>query len=218
MTQQKQQRDYHFDTTISREVLCNYLSRAISMQGLCESPQLDDDLRMLDNIGAKFIGRAAYTWSQHPPEQNEAHFAAAERAVSEYHQRYDDITVFQAAIFEAVYENYVSTVVVPPWVFEAFDQPVEQRCFNYEAMLYDRGRDYGEPVKWRPHAGNDWMRGYSSTCPASVIRSIGSFLRLRVVCTTPIKPGGGLFFTYKISAHPGSANMPSGRRVGSGMG
>lgn len=160
MTQQEQQRDYHFDTTISREVLCNYLSRAISMQGLCESPQLDDDLRMLDNIGAKFIGRVAHTWSQHPPEQNEAHFAAAERAVSEYRKHYDDVTVFQAAIFEAVYENYVSTVAIPPWVFEAFDQPVERRCFNYEAMLYDRGRDYGEPVKWRPHAGNDWMRGY----------------------------------------------------------
>ncbi len=31
-----QQRDYHFDRTISREVLENYLSRSITMEGLLQ--------------------------------------------------------------------------------------------------------------------------------------------------------------------------------------
>lgn len=57
---------YAFQHTISREVLNNYLSHAISHVGLCatspeaSTPTFDDDLRMLLHIGAKFIGRAAY--------------------------------------------------------------------------------------------------------------------------------------------------------------
>jgi len=48
------QRNYSFDGKISREVLENYLSRSITMTELYRSPgNLDDDTRMLKNIGAK---------------------------------------------------------------------------------------------------------------------------------------------------------------------
>src|ERR1035438_3844455 len=52
-------RDYHFDHTISRKVLENYLSRSISMEGVFNGRgDLDDNIRMLTSIGAKYIGRS----------------------------------------------------------------------------------------------------------------------------------------------------------------
>ena len=57
------ERDYRFNGKISREVLENYLSRSITMAELSRSPgNLDDDLRMLSNIGAKYVGRSIYLW------------------------------------------------------------------------------------------------------------------------------------------------------------
>src|ERR1039457_7532020 len=57
------QRNYRFDGKISREVLENYLSRSITMTEIYRSPgNLDDDIRMLKNIGAKFAGRTIYLW------------------------------------------------------------------------------------------------------------------------------------------------------------
>ena len=56
-------RDYRFDGTISREVLENYLSRSISMEGLLNGRgDLDDNIRMLKSTGAKFIGRSLCLW------------------------------------------------------------------------------------------------------------------------------------------------------------
>jgi pimeloyl-ACP methyl ester carboxylesterase len=52
-------RAYIFDRTISRKVLENYLSRAITMQNLLTGQgNFDDNLRMLKSIGAKYIGRS----------------------------------------------------------------------------------------------------------------------------------------------------------------
>ena len=57
------QRNYRFDRTISREVLCNYLSRAICMEGLLNGRgDLNDNIRMLTHIGAKYIGRSICLW------------------------------------------------------------------------------------------------------------------------------------------------------------
>ena len=56
-------RSCSFDRTISREVLENYLSRAITMEGLLNGRgDLDDNIRMLKGIGAKFIGRSLCLW------------------------------------------------------------------------------------------------------------------------------------------------------------
>src|ERR1041385_9185181 len=58
-----EQDKYRFDGTISREVLENYLSRAISMEGLLNGRgDLKDNARMLKSIGAKFIGRSLCLW------------------------------------------------------------------------------------------------------------------------------------------------------------
>lgn len=150
-------RDYRFHSEISRPVLQNYLSRAISMSGLSESEQRDEDLRMLENVGAKFVGRAAHFWATHSGE--DFHFNAAREMTTQYRER-DPDTIFQACIFEVVSEPVVSTIPIPAWVFEEFGRPVEHRAFNYEAMLYDPAAAMHEPVKWQPHAGNNWMRDY----------------------------------------------------------
>ena len=56
-------RDYRFDGTMSREVLENYLSRSITMEGLLNGRgDLDDNIRMLETTGAKFIGRSLCLW------------------------------------------------------------------------------------------------------------------------------------------------------------
>ena len=55
--------DYRFDSNISREVLENYLSRSITMEGLLNGRgDLDDNIRMLKHTGAKFIGRSLCLW------------------------------------------------------------------------------------------------------------------------------------------------------------
>ena len=146
-----------FDGAISRTVLEQYLGRSITMSSLAESSTLDDDFRMLRNIGAKFVGRAAYVWSQDRDE--ESHFRRAMEVICKY-RSLDQDTVFQAAIFEAVAAHVTSREFVPAWVFEEFGLPVETRTFQYEDMLYDAGCLPGPVVKWRPHAGNDWMRDY----------------------------------------------------------
>ena len=54
---------YHFDGTIPRRCLENYLSRSISMEGLLNGRgDLDDNIRMLKSTGAKFIGRSLCLW------------------------------------------------------------------------------------------------------------------------------------------------------------
>src|ERR1039457_7629165 len=57
-------RNYHFDKTISREVLENYLARSISMEGVFNGRgDLDDNIRMIKGIGAKYIGRSICLWN-----------------------------------------------------------------------------------------------------------------------------------------------------------
>ena len=150
--------NYTFDGTIPRPVLNNYLARSITMMGLLRSPQREEDLRMLSNIGAKYVGRAAYIWGEQ--DEEEAHFTAAAETVAAY-RALDADTIFQACVFEVVFDRTVGRVPVPAWVFEEFALPVESRNFRYEAMLYDPTTCVQcEPVKWQPHAGNCWMRDY----------------------------------------------------------
>ncbi len=53
-------RDYRFDGTISREVLENYLSRSISMEGLLNGRgDLDDNIRMLKDTGCQVHRRVS---------------------------------------------------------------------------------------------------------------------------------------------------------------
>jgi alpha-L-fucosidase 2 len=133
-------RDLEFDGKMSREVLENYLSRAISMEGLLNGRgDLDDNIRMLKNIGAKFVGRSLCLWG------GEANLLAnldrARKLAPRVHAA-DPEMILQACIFEIV-TTQVDKVPVPDWAFTALDLPVEQRNFRYADMLYPDGRFKG---------------------------------------------------------------------------
>jgi len=134
-------RNYRFNGKISRQVLENYLARSITMQEIYRSPgNLDDDIRMLKNTGAKFVGRSIYLWG------NEARiadpkFLAAGRDMAERIHRNDPDVILEAAVFEIVTEG-VGQVPVPAWVLKEFGQKPETRNFHYAAMLFpDKSMD-----------------------------------------------------------------------------
>lgn len=135
---------YRFDKTISRPVLENYLSRAITMEGLLNGRgDLDDNIRMLKSTGAKFIGRSLCLWG------GEANLLSnLERAKLQAPRVHaaDPEMILQACIFEIV-TTQVEQVPVPDWAFTAFGLPVEKRNFRYADMLYPNGRfkDHWQP-------------------------------------------------------------------------
>ncbi len=128
---------YRFDRTISREVLEHYLSRSITMEGLVNGRgDLDDNIRMLRSIGAKFIGRSLCLWGG---EANlTANLARAKQQIPRVHTADPDM-VLQSCIFEIV-TTQVEQVPVPDWAFTAFGRPVEKRNFRYSDMLYPDGK------------------------------------------------------------------------------
>ena len=128
---------YHFDTVISRAVLDNYLSRSISMEGLLNGRgDFDDNIRMLDHTGAKFIGRSICLWGGEA--QLLTNFARAKtevpRVLADDHDR-----ILEACIFEIVTAQ-VEQVPVPAWAFSALGMPAERRNFRYSDMCYPDGR------------------------------------------------------------------------------
>ncbi|NQT20511.1 MAG: hypothetical protein HQ592_12450 [Planctomycetes bacterium] len=132
--------NFTFSRMISREVLQNYLSRAVTAQDVVKSDTLDDDIRMLTNIGAKFIGRAACM--SRPGDDDDAWFDRTTRAVEKIHAA-DPEMIVQAGIFEAVYEG-VERIPVPEWMFDEFGLPAQKRTFRYRAMLFPDGRHVGQ--------------------------------------------------------------------------
>jgi hypothetical protein len=128
-----QRRDYQFDKTISREVLENYLSRSITMEGFFNGRgDLDDNIRMLTNIGAKYIGRSLCLWN------GEARFPRnIERARQQVPKAIaaDPEMVLEACVFETVSPD-VEQIPIPDWVFTALEQPVETRNFVFTNMIY----------------------------------------------------------------------------------
>ena len=130
-------RNYGFNGTMSREVLENYLSRSISMEGLLNGRgDLDDNIRMLKSTGAKFIGRSLCLWG------GEANLLRnLDRAKHQVPKvlAADPDMILQACVFEVV-TTQVEQVPVPEWAFAAFGLPVETRNFRYADMLYADGR------------------------------------------------------------------------------
>ena len=131
---------YYFDGSISREVLENYLDRSVTagyflVPGTPERylfPFREDDIRMLQNIGAKFIGRSMYRWSEESKLGDPAFLEYGKRLIDRMHE-FDPEIIFQACIFESV-SNDVNNLPIPAWVFEAFNLPVERRNFNATEM------------------------------------------------------------------------------------
>jgi hypothetical protein len=138
--------NYRFDGKISREVLENYLSRSITMTEIYRSPgNLDDDIRMLQNIGAKFAGRTIYLWGGEARIADPKFLSQGRELANRVHQNDSDM-VLQAAVFEIVTQG-VGEVPVPDWVFREFAQAPENRNFDYAKMLFPDKRFVDH---WRP--------------------------------------------------------------------
>lgn len=137
--------DFNFDGSISRPVLENYLSRSISFTELLHddltqprnSRGIDprDNIRLLLDSKAKFIGRALMLWG------GEARLPSLLQTAQPYaallHQR-DPEMILQAAEFEIVTKG-VETIAIPAQVLTEFGQPVTSRTFSYQAMIYPDG-------------------------------------------------------------------------------
>ena len=138
---------YRFDGTISRRVLENYLERSVTMayflvtgrpEGNREYLYRDDDIRLIRNIGAKFIGRAIYRWNGEGL-LNDPNFWTNARALMEKVHAFDPDVIFQGCLFETI-SREVDGVKIPAWVFTDFGLPVEDRTFSYDAMLNQDGK------------------------------------------------------------------------------
>ncbi len=125
-------KNYYFDTAIEKEVLENYLSRAVTAAFFIHTKTLEDDLRALKNMGVKFIGRASGIWE--PDEDDEEHFRKSGYLADRVHEIDSDI-ILQACIFEAVY-RHIENFKVPAYVFEAFGLEAEDRGFHFEKMCF----------------------------------------------------------------------------------
>ncbi|MDB4920672.1 hypothetical protein [Mucilaginibacter sp.] len=129
--------DYSFNETISRKVLENYLDRSITMQSLLVGKgNFDDNLRMIKNIGAKFIGRSVCQWGE---EAEIPQNLLREKELAEKVHKSDKDIILQACIFEIV-TNQVEKLAIPDWAFTGLKMPVENRNFKYAAMLYPNGK------------------------------------------------------------------------------
>lgn len=136
-----------FDGRITRPELEHYLSRAVTMEGLLhEHGNLDDEIRFLKETGTRFAGRTIYLWGgERNLDRSLAHARIRER---ELHRVLPEL-MLQAAVFEIVTED-VNQQPLPLWVLREFGQPVENRHFSYEAMLFPKGR-----------FRNQWRKGAS---------------------------------------------------------
>ena len=140
-------KSFHIDASgISREVLENYLDRSVTMAELLAGepfgpggyPAKDDDLRLIENIGAKFIGRSVYRWGREDFLTDPEYLGSAKKFAARIH-KLDSEIVLQACLFEIVTQR-VNNVPIPAWVFETFNLPPEERNFSYERMLSPNGK------------------------------------------------------------------------------
>jgi hypothetical protein len=136
-------RDYEFDGAVSEPVLRNYLARAVTFSELLNADSsenqfgstVENNVRMLKNIGAKFAGRAIFMWGQEG--RLPALLKKGKVIAEKIHSAMPDM-VLQSAAFEIV-STQVGELSIPAWVFEAYDVPVEHRKFRYDKMLYPDG-------------------------------------------------------------------------------
>lgn len=144
---QEEKPDYRFDGSISEEVLNNYLDRSITASELLVDqkysidgryPDKEEDYRLIRELGVKFVGRSIFRWGKEAVLNDPGFLSHAKSVIDDLHA-YDPDIIFQAAVFEAIY-NSVGEVRIPARVFEAYGLPVENRCFSYEQMMPADGK------------------------------------------------------------------------------
>jgi hypothetical protein len=137
--------DFHFESNISRPVLENYLARSISFTELLHDDLTQprdgrgvdphDNMRLILDCKAKFVGRALMLWGH---ESNLSNYLKTAMPFADALHQADPEIVLQAAAFEIVTRN-VETIAIPEQVLAQFGQPVTNRNFNYDAMVYEDG-------------------------------------------------------------------------------
>jgi len=133
---------YAFDGKISREVLENYLARNLNMTGLSESPRLAEDMRMVRNTGAKFLGRVACDWwGAENRSDIDSNYAKARETARLLHEQ-DPELLLEACVFETVGPG-IDAVPIPAWVFEEFGLQPETRNFDHRRMAGSGGHGHG---------------------------------------------------------------------------
>ena len=139
-TEEPKQEPYQFDGKVSEEVLCQYLSRAVTIA----SRNIDEwdgqngyhIKQYIYNTGAKYIARANDAWVF--TKEDDDKWGIQKTFIDEVHETDPDI-VFEACIFENVWYWGVYNIPVPAYVFEAFGKEPEERCFEYKDMLFPDG-------------------------------------------------------------------------------
>ncbi len=130
---------YAFDGKISREVLENYLARSLNMLNLDveDDTALEEDLRMVKNVGAKHLGFVTLIWFAGDTKVDvEEHFRKATAVADKVH-RMDPEIMLQAGVFETI-SAAADSIPIPEWVFREYGVPAEKRTFSHRKMLYDR--------------------------------------------------------------------------------
>lgn len=130
---------YEFQDTVSKDVLCNYLARAvtISLEGNfapngTNSKHIE---KFILNTGTKYICRAATCWS---PSKADYNTHNGQKIFIQTVHKSDPYVVFEACVFECV-STAVNDIPIPAEVFEAFGLPVENRNFSFDAMCFPDG-------------------------------------------------------------------------------
>ena len=140
--------NFTFNGTMSQEVLRSYCAHAVTLSDFCIAENFEENLRMVLNTGAKFIGRAAmYSWSGNMSwTQIQNHYKTAKERAAQAHKA-DPELILQAGVFEIIYRGTVESTPIPAFVFEAFGLPVEERNFRYDDMVYTSG-EYAENTNY----------------------------------------------------------------------
>ena len=135
---------YYFQDSVTREVLCNYLSRAVTISlendFVPNSRNSSHIQKFILNTGAKYICRAATCWS--PGPEDYLTYSGQMSFIQSVHKKDPDV-VFEACVFECI-STKVSDIPIPAWVLEAFDLPVVERNFSFEAMCFPDGSFKGQ--------------------------------------------------------------------------
>jgi hypothetical protein len=132
----KDQPNYYFQGTISRQVLEAYLSRAITMNNLLMGfGCTQDHLRMIQQLGAKFIGRALCDIGS---ERFLPTALVAGRTLAKNIHEIDKQIILQATLLEGISQD-VEYITVPAHIMATFSQGSEQRGYKYHDMLFPDG-------------------------------------------------------------------------------
>lgn len=130
--------NYTFDGNLTKEVLENYLSRAVTAAGLYDSETLEDDLRAIRELGVKFLGRASGIW--YMMEDDEEHFSLSRKLAERVHQQDPEI-ILQACVFEWIVER-MEEVKIPACVQAAFGLEPVDRTFCLSDALFEFPADF----------------------------------------------------------------------------